>query len=72
MAKINYREFGFTEDFAGINFRELSLTKDCPVINHRESDLFKDLAGVNLTFVLTLFYEGEAIAPILRGGDLSP
>ena len=45
---INFREFGFTEDFAGI--RELSLTKDFAGINFRESALFKDFVGVNLTF----------------------
>ena len=30
---IDFRELGFTEDFAGINFREFSLTKDFAVIN---------------------------------------
>ena len=47
---INFRELGFTEDFAEINFRELSLTKDFAGINFRESAHFKDFAGVNLTF----------------------
>ena len=47
---MNFRQFGFTEDFAGINFRELSLTKDFAEINFRESALIKDFVGVNLTF----------------------
>ena len=46
---INFRELGFTEDFAGINFHELR-TKDFAGIDFRESALFKDFAGVNLTF----------------------
>ena len=47
---MNFRQFGFTEDFAGINFRELSLTRDFAGINFRKSALFKDFAGVDLPF----------------------
>ena len=49
---INFRELGFTEDFAVKNFRELSLTKDFAGINFRESALYKDFPGVNLMFAL--------------------
>ena len=45
-----FREFVFTEDFAGIDFRELSLTRDFAGINFSESALFKDFAGVNIMF----------------------
>ena len=47
---MNFRKFGFTEDFEGINIRDLSLSKEFAGINFRESALFKDFAGVNLTF----------------------
>ena len=52
-AGINFREFGFTEDFVRISFREFSLPKDFAGINFRESALFKDIAGVNLTFAFS-------------------
>ena len=66
-AGINFREFGFTEDYTGINFRELSLTKDFAGINFREGALYKDFVGVNLGFSLknifstTLVYGFENI-----------
>ena len=50
--EINFRELGFTEDFAGINFREFSLAKDFAGINFRESVLYKDFTGFYLTFAL--------------------
>ena len=51
-AGINFRELGFTEDYAVINFREFSLTKDFAGINFRESALYKDFTRVYLTFAL--------------------
>ena len=61
IAGINFREWGFTEDFAGINFRELSLTKDFAGINFRESALFKDFAGVNLTFAFRNIFSATLV-----------
>ena len=63
----NFREFGFTENFAVINFCELSLTKNFAGINFREFAFYEDFMGVNFAFSqknifsMTLVYGFENI-----------
>ena len=44
---INFREFGFTGNFAGINLREFGFTENFAGINVRELSLTKDFWGIN-------------------------